>query len=142
MTLGSCIPPLLSGQGQTILVVEDAVDVRQALVDSLEALNYRVLQATNGREALVVLEQHGDEVDLLLSDMVMPVMGGKALLYALREKGLTMPVVMLTGHPLEKEMEDLRAQGMTDWMPKPPELERLAEIVARALDAQCQHTRS
>ncbi len=128
-------PSLISGQGQTILVVEDAADVRQALVDSLEALNYRVLQATNGREALAMLEQHADEIDLLLSDMVMPVMGGRALLYTLREKGLTMPVVMLTGHPLEKEMEELRAQGMTDWMPKPPEWERLAEIVARALGA-------
>ena len=89
----------------------------------------------NGQQALAVLEQHADEIDLLLSDMVMPVMGGRALLYALQEKGLTIPVVMLTGHPLEKEMEELRAQGMTDWMPKPPEWERLAEIVARALGA-------
>ncbi|MCP4539353.1 MAG: PAS domain S-box protein [Chloroflexi bacterium] len=127
--------PLLLGQGQTILVVEDAADVRQALIQSLETLNYNMLQATNGQKALAMLEQHGDEIDLLLSDVVMPVMGGKALLYALREKGWTMPVVMLTGHPLKKEMDELRAQGLTDWMPKPPELEQLAEVVARALDA-------
>jgi hypothetical protein len=40
---------------------------------------------------------------------------------------------MLTGHPLESELEDLRAQGVIDWLPKPPELERLAQMVARAL---------
>jgi PAS domain S-box-containing protein len=135
-------PSLLLGQGQTLLVVEDDVDVRQALVHSLETLNYCVLQATNGQEALALLEQHGDEIDLLVSDVVMPVMGGKALLYALREKGSTIPVVMLTGHPLKKEMEELRAQGMTDWLPKPPELGQLAEVVARALDAEGQITRS
>jgi len=51
----------------------------------------------------------------------------------LRERGLTVRVVMLTGHPLKREMEELRAKGMTDWLPKPPELEQLAEVVARAL---------
>jgi hypothetical protein len=39
----------------------------------------------------------------------------------------------LTGHPLQKEMDELRAQGMADWLPKPPELEQLAKVVARAL---------
>jgi two-component system cell cycle sensor histidine kinase/response regulator CckA len=125
--------PLL-GQGQTVLVVEDDAILRKVLVESLSTLNYQVLGATNGQEALVMLEQHGDEIDLLLSDMVMPIMGGKALLYALRERGLTIPVVMLTGHPLKKEMEELRAQGLTDWLPKPPELEELAEVITRALD--------
>ena len=69
----------------------------------------------------------------MLSDVVMPGMGGVALLHALRQRGLAVPVVMLTGHPLEEEMESLRAQGMSDWLPKPPSLERLAEVVAQAL---------
>ena len=107
--------------------------MRKALVESLETLNYQVLEATNGREALAVLEQHSDEIDLLLSDVVMPVMGGVELLHALREKELAIPVVLLTGHPLEKEMEELRTKGMAEWLPKPPELEDLAEVVARVL---------
>lgn len=40
---------------------------------------------------------------------------------------------MLTGHPLEKEMEELRTQGMVDWLSKPLKLEQLARVVARAL---------
>jgi CheY-like chemotaxis protein len=129
------LPALPTGQGETILVVEDDATVRKALMESLELLNYRVLEAVNGQEALAVLKQHGDGIDLLLSDVVMPGMGGKALLHALRESALAIPVVLLTGHPLEKEMEKLRAQGMADWLPKPPELEKLAEVVARALEA-------
>jgi CheY-like chemotaxis protein len=50
-----------------------------------------------------------------------------------QQSGLAMPVVMLTGHVLEKELEDLRAQGMVAWLFKPPSLEQLAEVVARAL---------
>jgi two-component system cell cycle sensor histidine kinase/response regulator CckA len=124
---------LPTGQGETILVVEDDAVVQKALADSLELLNYRVRKASNGQEALAVLERHKGEIALVLSDVVMPRMSGIALLHAMREGGLTVRVVMLTGHPLKKEMEQLRAHGMTDWLPKPPQLEQLAEVVARAL---------
>ena len=137
------LPPLAKGQGETVLVVEDDRATREALVDSLELLNYRVLAAANGREALAILERQTSEVSedfrslgvaLVLSDVVMPGMGGIELLQALKERGLAVRVVMLTGHPLEEELESLRAQGMSDWLFKPPSLEQLAEVVARALD--------
>jgi two-component system cell cycle sensor histidine kinase/response regulator CckA len=124
---------LPTGQGETILVVEDNAVVQKALADSLELLNYQVRKASNGQEALAVLEQRKGEIALVLSDVVMPRMSGIALLHAMRERGLVVRVVMLTGHPLKKEMERLRAHGMTDWLPKPPQLEQLAEVVARAL---------
>ncbi len=69
----------------------------------------------------------------MLNDVVMPEMGGIALFHALRQRGLMMKVVLMTGHPLEEEMERLRTQGLSDWLPKPPSLEQLAEVVARAL---------
>jgi two-component system cell cycle sensor histidine kinase/response regulator CckA len=124
---------LPTGKGESILVVEDNATVRRALVESLELLNYRTQEATNGQEALAMLEQHSDDIDLLLSDVVMPGMGGVALLHALKERGLAVKVVMITGHLLEKELDELRAQGMADWLHKPPELEKLAEVVARVL---------
>jgi two-component system cell cycle sensor histidine kinase/response regulator CckA len=124
---------LPTGKGESILVVEDNAVVREALVESLELLNYRTREATNGQEALAMLEQHSDDIDLLLSDVVMPGMGGVALLHALKERGLAVKVVMITGHLLEKELDELRAQGMADWLHKPPELEKLAEVVARVL---------
>jgi PAS domain S-box-containing protein len=131
----------IRGRGETILVVEDDVAVRGALVGSLESLNYRTLEAADGREALAILERRvrdpaagsGREVALVLSDAVMPEMGGVALLHALRQRGLEVPMVMLTGHPLQRELEELRALGLTDWLPKPPGLGQLAETVAWAL---------
>lgn len=122
------------GQGEVFLLVEDNAALREALADSLELLNYRVLQAANGREALAIMEQHADEIALVLTDVVMPEMGGQALFRALRQRGLTLPVVMLTGHhPMENELEALRAQGLAGWLFKPPDMAQLAELLAQVL---------
>ncbi len=130
---------LTKGEGETILVVEDNQATRQALVESLELLNYRTLEAENGREALEILERQtwevsSPEVALVLSDVVMPEMGGVVLFHALRQKGLMVKVVLMTGHPLEEEMESLRTQGLSDWLPKPPSLEQLAQVLTRVLE--------
>jgi CheY-like chemotaxis protein len=133
-TPGGPLAHMISGTGQVILVVEDAATTRGALRDSLELLDYRVLEAANGEEALTIFEQRADEIALVLSDMVMPRMGGRDLFHSLKALDPAIKVVMLTGHPMQNEMEDLRAQGMVDWLPKPPSLEQLAEVVARALE--------
>jgi two-component system capsular synthesis sensor histidine kinase RcsC len=65
-------------------------------------MNYWLLEARHGQEALAILEQHGDGVDLVISDVVMPMMGGIALLHAMRQRSMTVPVAMLIGHPLEE----------------------------------------
>jgi two-component system cell cycle sensor histidine kinase/response regulator CckA len=125
---------LVRGQGQTIMVVEDNATTRRALVDSLELLNYQVMETTNGKEALALLEQHADQIALVLSDAVMPEMGGKALFQALQERGSNVKMAMLTGHPMDEEMENLRAQGLVGWVSKPPSLEQLAQMVAQAIE--------
>lgn len=124
---------LQSGQGQKILLVEDDRATREALLDSLAQLNYEVLAATNGREALTILAAKADEIDLVLSDVVMPEMGGAALFHAMREQNLAIPIVLLTGHPLSKEMENLQALGLAGWLPKPPDLTNLSYLLAKAL---------
>jgi len=133
---------LTQGQGETVLVVEDNAAMREALVDTLELLNYRALEAANGREALEILERQTLEVSedlpslkiaLVLSDVVMPEMGGIALFHALKQRYSAIRMVLLTGHPMEEELENLRAEGLTDWLPKPPSPEQLAQVLAQAL---------
>lgn len=124
---------LAGGQGATILIVEDNPTTRQALVESLELLNYRVLTAQNGKEALAVFSQHRREIALVLSDMVMPEMGGQALLHALRQRGETVKIIILTGHPLRTELEQL--SGLDGWLLKPASLEQLADMVGRVLSS-------
>lgn len=121
------------GQGECILVVEDDLSVRETLVSTLELLNYRTYQAMHGREALLLLESHPDEIALILSDYIMPEMGGRGLLEAVRERALSQPVIILSGYPLLGELADLQAQGLTDWLLKPPEVEHLAHVLAQAL---------
>ncbi len=120
------------GQKQLILVVEDDPLIRATLTDTLEWLNYRVLTAANGREALDRLEECA-EIALVLSDGVMPDMGGVALFHAMRQEGHTVPMIILTGYPMEEELTRLYRHGLRGWLPKPPDPEELARIVAHAL---------
>ena len=124
---------LIQGQGETVLVVEDNPDARQAMVESLEVLNYRVLEAENGREALALFEQRRQEIALVLSDLVMPEMGGMELCSVLRRLDPAVRVVLLTGYPLEKKGAELRTAGVMDWLPKPVSLKQLAQVVARVM---------
>ncbi len=124
---------LQKGQGQTVLVVEDHAATRQALTDSLVSLNYEVIEAANGREALTILETRVTEIDLVLSDVVMPGMGGIALLHAMKQQNLTVPMVFLTGHPLSEALEDLRTLGLAGWLPKPPDMVNLSLLLVKVL---------
>jgi CheY-like chemotaxis protein len=99
---------LALGRGQLVLVVEDHLPTRQALISSLAFLNYEVVEASNGREALAILSSKVHDIALVLSDVVMPQMGGVALLHAMRQQKLGLPIVLLTGHPLTQEMENSR----------------------------------
>jgi PAS domain S-box-containing protein len=131
-------PPATSlGQGEVVLVVEDNAALRAALIEILDMLNYQPLEAVNGQEALTLMEKRGKQIALVLSDVVMPEMGGIALFHALREQerhsSQQTPVILLTGHPMDKELEALQAQGLSDWLLKPPSLEQLAQAMADAL---------
>jgi PAS domain S-box-containing protein len=133
-SLGSEPPELIRGAGETILVVEDDPATRSALLDSLELLNYQGMTAVNGREALEILAQHNHDIALVLSDVVMPEMGGIALLHTIRKRGWEINVVLLTGHPLEQKLE--RLEGLVAWLQKPPSLEQLADVIARGLESK------
>ncbi|MFP4395102.1 MAG: ATP-binding protein, partial [Anaerolineales bacterium] len=124
---------LASGNQETILIVEDDEAMRAALIGAVESLNYRVLTARDGRAALAMLDERAADIDLILSDLVMPELGGRALLRALKKRGLTTPMVILTGHPMEQELANLEAQGLTGWLRKPLDLDQLAQMLAQAL---------
>ncbi len=122
---------IVRGNAETILVVEDDDQARRTFCDALEALNYQVLCAPNGREALDTYEQNHDEVALVLCDAMMPELGGFALLKALRQRDSSVKVVMLTVSGIEEER--LHDEGLTGWLRKPCSLEQLAGAMARAL---------
>lgn len=125
----AAIPP---GEGEIILLVEDNDPLREAGQEILAALGYRVLTATNGRAALA-LYQATPNVALVITDLVMPEMGGRALLEALHRLAPTAKVLVVTGHTTEESTEALRAMGFLDVVRKPFDAETLAQTVRRVL---------
>lgn len=122
---------LAIGHGETILVVEDDLSVRMALVASLEQLEYRALEAKNGKEALAILLRQPNTIDLVLSDMIMPEMGGLALLKAIKEHHIATPLAFLSGHPMDHDPLAPDQDEYAGWLQKPVTLEALAGLLAR-----------
>ncbi|RMF87643.1 MAG: response regulator [Nitrospinota bacterium] len=124
------------GHGETVLLVEDESMVRQATSTLLRYLGYRVLIARNGEEALAIYVRHQEEIRVVLTDLVMPGMGGKALCQVLHRQNPTLPLLVMTGYPLGNEAEAGQVPGVQAWLPKPLSLERLAQTLQQVL----QHT--
>ncbi|HMW00083.1 MAG TPA: response regulator [Acidobacteriota bacterium] len=97
---------LFSGSG-TILLVEDEAIVRDLVVALLEPEGYTVVQAINGLEAIRLFEDREGKVDLVISDIVMPEMGGKQLFEVLRQRDPTLKFILMTGY----STDPISAQG-------------------------------
>ncbi|HEX5574526.1 MAG TPA: ATP-binding protein [Gemmatimonadales bacterium] len=89
------------GSGATILLVEDEPPVRSAVRRLLERHGYQVLEAANGHDALSLVAARGSEIRLVVSDMVMPGMGGMELASRLRSTSPKIPVLLMTGYTEE-----------------------------------------
>jgi len=123
---------LPQGHQELILVVEDNAATRGALVSSLDLLNYRTLEATNGAEALEILTEH-DDIDLVLTDMIMRQMSGADLLRSMEKRQINLPVILLSGHPRDQKIDTLDAIALPyTWLSKPIDLQELAHALAKA----------
>jgi two-component system, cell cycle sensor histidine kinase and response regulator CckA len=121
------------GSGEVILVAEDEDSVRVICQRLLERMGYHVLVAQNGREALEVYRDAG-QVDLILTDMVMPEMGGRELAEAARAINPHQAIVFMTGYYWTSEQQRFREEGLHHVIRKPLNRGQLAQTVRRALD--------
>ena len=119
------------GRGQLLLVVEDEPSLRHSLAETLQLFAYQVLCAANGEEALALLAEKGQEVALVISDVVMPKMGGLALLHAARRQGFEHSFLFMTGHAPEPTLEQLPQASQL--LLKPVSPTRLLQAVGQAL---------
>jgi len=121
-------------QETTILVVEDEDAVRQISARTLESLGYNVLSSCDGVEALRIYDQHTGRVDVVLMDLVMPNMGGRELLDALRQRDPQIKVIVMSGYPLDVNLEEILSGNHIEWLPKPLRLGDLAARVRAIID--------
>ena len=118
----------LSGAGR-ILFVEDEDAVRIVAARLLRARGYEVIEASSGEEALELAEQHAGEIDLMISDVVMPGMQGPDLLKQARAYLGAAPVMFISGYA-ESEFSDLlEGEHGVSFLPKPIDIKTLAERV-------------
>lgn len=103
--------------------------MRQLFAQALTRAGYRVHEARNGQEAIKVFDQHGDSIDLLLTDMRMPYMGGVELAKQLRARRLTLKLICISGYPGGHDGE-----LVTDFLAKPFSREDLLSKVREVLD--------
>ena len=115
-----------AGKGRVVLVAEDEPLVRGVVVKALKRLGHRVLEASDGEEALAIARQHSD-IELLVTDIVMPRMGGVELVKAMRARGPIAVVVMSGYHEKQEELRDERV------LAKPFTLEAFSKAVEEAL---------
>lgn len=115
----------------TILVVDDAMIMREGLRRVLASLGYaRVLQAENGREALKILENPASPVSLMFLDIVMPILDGKATLKKVRATNNKLPIVMLTSVADKESIVECSKLGITSYVLKPINAETGPDIVS------------
>lgn len=109
-----------------ILLVDDEENYRELIAKVLTKAGYAVLQAADGMGALSLLER--SNVDLVISDILMPVLNGYALVARLREKWPNMPVILTTGF-LSPDAAKSMMKGSVDFIPKPINAETLLDMV-------------
>jgi len=102
---------------ETVLLVDDQDDVRSLLAEVLRLGAYRVLEAKNGVQAVTLAEAHGDPIDLLVTDIVMPGISGVQLADSLRLRNANLKVLFMSGYA---ERDSLRVlQAHEQFIPKP-----------------------
>lgn len=128
-------PSQASGGQETILVVEDEASLRRLVVKCLSRHGYRLLEAASGVEALAVWGKHRHEIDLVLTDMVMPEgMNGKELVERLLADKPTLKAIYSSGYSLEMASVDLKLEEGENFLPKPYDPATLAKTVRNRLD--------
>ena len=116
---------------RTILVVDDEKYIREGLVAALEMDGYTGLQAQDGEEAWKTIT--AEPVDMVITDLRMPGMGGSELLKKIYTTYPTIPVVVLTGHGTIEDAVTAMQNGAVDFLTKPVNLDHLSVLIKRSL---------
>ncbi len=123
---------IMEGQGG-ILVVDDEEDVRKLACRMLNTLGYTTIQAGNGKDALEIYSQKGDEIDVVILDIIMPVLSGKETLEMLKTMNPTIKIVISSGYSQDDQAAELMEMGVSAYIQKPYSIRELSKVVQEIL---------
>ncbi len=131
---GNLNAKMVDGRPETILVVDDEDMIWLVVLNMLQSLGYTVLLAENGQEAVEIYKSNPGAIDLVLLDMVMPVMNAHEAFPLLKEADPNVRVLLASGYVEEEDVQDLLANGAISFMRKPYLLKDLARRIREILD--------
>jgi two-component system cell cycle sensor histidine kinase/response regulator CckA len=118
---------------ERILLVEDEESVRAFSARALKTTGYEVFEADSGEEALEVLDEIDNRIDLIISDVVMPEMDGPQLLVKVRERIPDVKVIFVSGYAEESVRKDIADDRSVEFLPKPYSLDQINTKVKEVL---------
>lgn len=127
-------PKDLTGKG-TVLLVEDEDAVRTFASRALMNKGYQVFEADSGEAALRLVDEHDGDIDLLISDVVMPQMDGPTLVREIRQRRHDMKIIFISGYAEDAFRKNIDQDAVFSFLPKPFSLKQLAEKVKDVLES-------
>ncbi len=119
-----------------ILLVEDEELLQQAIVETMTELGYKVSVYQNGKEALEFYKKSWGNIDLVILDMVMPVMGGKNTFLAMRNINNNLIVLIISGYSLTEKVQSIIDEGAKGFIQKPFKMNDLLKKIKGALNTK------
>ena len=117
------------GNGQTVLVVDDEASIRQITRQTLEAFGYKVLLACDGSEAISMYVEHQNDIAVVLTDMMMPVMDGPSTVLVLRRLNPQLRIIGASGINANGKVAKAANAGLNHFLPKPYTAETLLKSI-------------
>jgi PAS domain S-box-containing protein len=121
--------PLSRGNGELILIVDDEEAIREVASQSLQSYGYRVMLAENGAEALKIFQEAGPAIQLVITDMMMPIMDGLTLIKCLKHLKPDIEIIAASGNSEQVNVTEALYFGVCHFLDKPYSLEQLLEIL-------------
>ncbi|MGK0247936.1 MAG: signal transduction histidine kinase/CheY-like chemotaxis protein [Oleispira sp.] len=129
----------LGQSNKKILVVDNIEDNHRLIQQTLAPLGFNIIEANNGLEACIAIEQ--ESPDLVLIDICMPVTGGEDVIRKIKatERGIKTPIIAVSARVFKSEQQDILNQGADDFLSKPFKRSQLLKIIGRHLNLECEY---
>ncbi|MDX8382457.1 MAG: PAS domain S-box protein [Ghiorsea sp.] len=124
---------LAADESKLVLLVDDEAMVRETCSEILESLGYKVLEAEDGQDAVLIMEQHTDDIDLVLMDMVMPRMNGPTSAKHIRKMSPNLPIIFATAYDQTLSIKDTEGFENSILIAKPFHPDALQDMINRFL---------
>ncbi len=121
---------------ETVLLVDDEEAIREVGEELLETMGYTVMLARDGKEALEIYQKHGDNIDIVLLDIVMPRMGGGEVYEKMKALNSNIKVLLLSGYSIDGEAAEILDRGCDGFIQKPFTMKELSGKIREIMEEE------